>query len=115
MISEKRLVEVVDAACRKEYLLHEDMLTPAVRPAVKLHSTEGKCTSLADAPLTQREIEILSSIAAGNCNKQIASQLKISDQTVKNHITSILKKLEVADVSFSLLLYAYLAVTGYQR
>ncbi len=49
------------------------------------------------SPLSSREIEILDYIAQGNSNKEIAKSLKISDQTVKNHITSILKKLSVND------------------
>jgi DNA-binding NarL/FixJ family response regulator len=49
------------------------------------------------APLSPREIEILDQISRGNSNKQIARNLSISDQTVKNHITSILKKLAVND------------------
>ncbi|HEX9068545.1 MAG TPA: response regulator transcription factor [Ktedonobacterales bacterium] len=49
------------------------------------------------SPLSNREIEILDYIAKGNSNKEIAKSLSISDQTVKNHITSILKKLSVND------------------
>jgi len=48
-------------------------------------------------PLSNREIEVLEQIAKGNSNKEIARVLKISDQTVKNHITSILRKLDVND------------------
>ena len=48
-------------------------------------------------PLSTREVEILDYISRGNSNKEIAKSLKISDQTVKNHITSILKKLNVND------------------
>lgn len=49
------------------------------------------------APLSPREIEILEQVSRGQSNKQIARNLTISDQTVKNHITSILKKLAVND------------------
>ena len=49
------------------------------------------------SPLTPREIQILDYVALGNSNKEIAFQLHISDQTVKNHITSILRKLAVND------------------
>lgn len=49
------------------------------------------------SPLTPREIEILDRVAQGNSNKEIAFNLGISDQTVKNHITSILRKLAVND------------------
>jgi len=45
----------------------------------------------------RREIEILDCIARGMSNKEIARSLTISDQTVKNHITSILRKLAVND------------------
>ncbi len=45
------------------------------------------------SPLSSREIEITNLMAAGCANKQIALQLGISEQTVKNHITSIFDKL----------------------
>jgi DNA-binding NarL/FixJ family response regulator len=45
------------------------------------------------SPLTPRETEILNYIAQGYLNKQIAGELGISEQTIKNHVTSILRKL----------------------
>lgn len=45
------------------------------------------------APLSRRETEILKYIAAGFSNKRIAYALGISEQTIKNHVTSILRKL----------------------
>ena len=48
---------------------------------------------LMDAPLTNRETEILRYVADGNSNKQIAYILIISEQTVKSHISAILRKL----------------------
>lgn len=45
------------------------------------------------SPLTPRETEILQYIAQGYLNKQIAAELGISEQTIKNHVTSILRKL----------------------
>ena len=47
--------------------------------------------------LSPREIEILDQVARGNSNKIIARKLGISDQTVKNHVSAILRKLEVND------------------
>ncbi|HEX6383317.1 MAG TPA: response regulator transcription factor [Anaerolineae bacterium] len=47
--------------------------------------------------LTPRELEVLELIAQGANNSQIAEKLVISDKTVRNHITSIFSKLQVAD------------------
>jgi DNA-binding NarL/FixJ family response regulator len=47
--------------------------------------------------LTAREIEILKMLAKGPTNKQIGHALGISDHTVRNHVNSILEKLEVSD------------------
>jgi len=49
------------------------------------------------SPLSQREMEILRLVVKGMSNKEIAYNLGISHQTVKNHITAILSKLGVAD------------------
>jgi RNA polymerase sigma factor (sigma-70 family) len=48
-------------------------------------------------PLSPREMEILQFVTHGLSNKEIAKKLGISQQTVKNHMTSILKKLNVQD------------------
>jgi len=49
------------------------------------------------SPLTRRETEILRFIARGYMNKQIAKELGLSEQTIKNHLSSILRKLDVND------------------
>jgi len=48
-------------------------------------------------PLSPREMEILKCVTNGMSNKEISRRLRISQQTVKNHMTSILKKLNVQD------------------
>jgi DNA-binding NarL/FixJ family response regulator len=48
-------------------------------------------------PLSDREMEVLSLVVEGKSNKEIASLLGISHQTVKNHITSISRKFGVED------------------
>jgi DNA-binding NarL/FixJ family response regulator len=48
-------------------------------------------------PLSLREMEVLTCVVDGKSNKEIASMLGISHQTVKNHITSILRKFGVED------------------
>jgi DNA-binding NarL/FixJ family response regulator len=88
-----------------EYLIRDDVLSkPQLASRVlksfrELTVEEEETNNTKDmySPLSSREVEILDYIARGNSNKEIAKSLKISDQTVKNHITSILKKLSVND------------------
>jgi len=49
------------------------------------------------SPLTERELEILQLIVDGLTNKEIAHRLYISEKTVKNHVTNILRKLGLSD------------------
>jgi DNA-binding NarL/FixJ family response regulator len=50
-----------------------------------------------EAPLTAREIEVISLAATGNSNKRIGGKLSINEDTVKGHMTSILAKLGASD------------------
>jgi DNA-binding NarL/FixJ family response regulator len=66
----------------------------------KIESSTGPYTIDAEGhyiPLSPREMEILEYVTQGLINKEIAKKLGISQQTVKNHMTSILKKLNVKD------------------
>jgi DNA-binding NarL/FixJ family response regulator len=72
----------------------------AVRAGKKILHAEVAAelaTHAADDALSEREIEVLSLIAAGNSNKLVADQLAISEDTVKGHVKSILSKLGVND------------------
>ncbi|MFC5448798.1 response regulator transcription factor [Paenibacillus aestuarii] len=51
----------------------------------------------ANSPLTKREAEVLRLMAEGKSNKLIGEFLYISEKTVKNHVSSILQKMEVDD------------------
>jgi NarL family two-component system response regulator LiaR len=50
----------------------------------------------AEEPLTEREIEILRSVAQGLSNQEIANRFVISERTVRTHVSSILAKLHLA-------------------
>lgn len=50
-----------------------------------------------DESLTEREISILRLVAIGKANKQVASELGLSEETIKGHLKSIFAKLDVAD------------------
>ena len=47
--------------------------------------------------LTERELDVLTSVAAGNSNKIVADKLSIAEETVKSHVRSILSKLRAND------------------
>ena len=53
--------------------------------------------------LTAREVEILKMLASGMANKQIAFKLKISDKTVRNHVSNMYEKLNIFDRSQAVL------------
>jgi len=57
-------------------------------------------------PLSRRELEILGYVSRGNANKYIAVVLSVSEQTVKNHLTSILRKLNANDRTQAVVLAA---------
>ena len=56
------------------------------------------------SPLTRRETEILEYISNGNSYKQVAYALGICNQTVKNHVTSIIRKLAANDRTHAVVL-----------
>ncbi|HEX4543421.1 MAG TPA: response regulator transcription factor [Candidatus Acidoferrum sp.] len=62
-------------------------------PAVAQKLTEH----MADEPISPRELDVLSLMAAGKRNKEIASDLSIAEDTVKMHVRNILSKLQVND------------------
>lgn len=68
----------------------ETTLTPLLKERLIKNSEESDS-------LTRREIEVLKLIAEGLFNKEIASKLSISEKTVKNHVSNIFKKINVAD------------------
>jgi DNA-binding NarL/FixJ family response regulator len=88
------------------YLLKDTSLTKMVEAIMTVHA--GKryvpghiATRLAErmmrTDLSARELEILKLLAKGLTNKEIAKVLGISDNTVRNHVNSIIEKLEVSD------------------
>jgi DNA-binding NarL/FixJ family response regulator len=101
------LVRTIRAVADGEYLIDDAV---AARPTVARHVLEAfrdaslfgevasdDLSATAFAPLSAREAEILEAIARGLTNKGVGEELSITEQTVKNHVTSILRKLAVND------------------
>jgi DNA-binding NarL/FixJ family response regulator len=101
-ISPEDLVHVVRRVSTGEFLINDKVFSkPAVASRVLKEFRElavyGQEAQPIFAPLSPREVEILDNIAQGMTNKQVAYALSISEQTVKNHMSSILRKLAVND------------------
>jgi DNA-binding NarL/FixJ family response regulator len=96
-VTADHLVNAIRHVAGGEHPINESLATkPDVADQVLQQFQELSAKSETEdfiSPLTQREIEILEHIARGCLNKQIAVLLGISEQTIKNHITSILRKL----------------------
>lgn len=60
-------------------------------------ATRDREIAFAALPLSAREIEVLDCVTQGLSNKDIADELFVTEQTVKNHMTSVLRKLDVND------------------
>ena len=96
-VTAQQLIETVRRVAKGEHPINESLTArPKVAEHVLQQFQELSSRSEAEAfisPLTPREIEILQYIGQGYLNKQIAAELGISEQTIKNHVTSILRKL----------------------
>ena len=93
----EQLVEMVRRVACGEHPINENLVTrPSLADQVLREFQELSRRSEVEpfvSPLTRREMEILEYVAQGLLNKQIAVQLSSSEQTIKNHVTSILRKL----------------------
>jgi DNA-binding NarL/FixJ family response regulator len=81
---DRELIETIHA-------VHEGRkkIPPEVAAALAEHATDDE--------LSEREIEVLRLIAAGNSNKQIADRLFVAEATIKSRISNILSKLRASD------------------
>ena len=105
-INPKDLADVLRRVARGEYLINDVVLKDpkvASRLLSQFRNLPQDIAMVSDVDFTlfnrlsEREIEVLERIADGGSNKEIADALKISTQTVKNHISSILRKLSLND------------------
>lgn len=101
-VQPEKLIECVRQIYQGKYVLGEKALSPAdmrrwlkqqVEGAMRMYVNPGDPYD----PLSEREMEVLIYVTKGMSNKEIAGFMGISHQTVKNHVTSILRKLSVDD------------------
>lgn len=75
----------------------EKYIQPKLIPALNSRLIARDADKDKIASLTGREMEVLIQVANGLFNKEIATSLKISERTVKNHLSNIFKKIDVSD------------------
>ncbi len=99
-VSPDRLIRTIEAVSRGFFVIAGQQMTERQAEQWLLEKYRRYGVSPEDAtfsPLTPREMEILELIIEGLSNRGIAYRLGISQQTVKNHVTSILAKLHLSD------------------
>lgn len=97
-----KLVNIVRAVARGNYVVVEEVLDRDGLDRWLDERTETTTRAYSDPgepfePLSKREMEVLECVTQGMSNKEIAVTLGISHQTVKNHVTAVLRKLGVDD------------------
>ena len=88
------LVETLRRIVDGEPVLNPDVASRMLR---EFHARRTAQPPHALPPLSAREDEVLKLLATGETNRQIARRLFVSEETVKSHVASILRKLEVSD------------------
>jgi DNA-binding NarL/FixJ family response regulator len=87
------LVRAIEAVGRGEALL-DSAVTQRVFQEVRKAAREEEASAFAD--LTQQEMHVLQLVSEGRTNRQIAEMLYLGEGTVRNYVSSILSKLNVA-------------------
>ena len=90
--SPQELMQAINDVCNGRMSLHPNIALKLVDELNR--PPEGKKT---DDPLTEREVEVLKSVAKGLSNQDIASKLIVSERTVGAHVSNILSKLHLAN------------------
>ncbi len=94
-VSIEELIEAIRSVDKGEALIQPLIATKVLKEFAMLDKRKIKEGDQFYSDLTEREKEILRLIALGGTNKEIANKLRLSEKTVKNHISSIFQSLHV--------------------
>ncbi len=92
-----QIVNAIRSIYQGESLIHPSVATKILAEFSQLSGGRGKRSPKVEQELTAREIGILQQVAEGKTNKEIASDLNLSEKTIKNHVRNIFHKLHVYD------------------
>jgi DNA-binding NarL/FixJ family response regulator len=90
------LLKSIHAVMAGEYWVGRDSVSNLVQYLRNLMQSSGEESKRKKFGLTPRELEIVSAVVAGYANKEIAEYFKISEDTVKHHLSNIFDKLGVS-------------------
>ena len=93
-VSSSRLLSYLRGLERGEVALQPEVTARILKEFAHMPARDG-LSAEARSRLTARQREILQELKTGASNRQIAARLVISEQTVKNHVSRILKKLNI--------------------
>jgi DNA-binding NarL/FixJ family response regulator len=93
-IAVEEVAEAIQAVVQGQSLITPSMASKLLTEFQKL-STRSDKVQYPSPTLTNRELEVLKLVAKGMSNREVADQLFISDNTVKNHVRNILEKLHL--------------------
>ncbi len=96
-VPSEKLFEAITSAARGEYFLQPSITAKVVSEFSRMARVKPPGAQPLPVPLSAREIEILKLVATGANNREISEVLVIAEGTVKNHLTSILSKLDARD------------------
>ena len=96
-VSSEKLFEAIRTAARGEYFLPPSITAKVLAEFSRMPPLTHNKLDVLPVALSGRELEVLRMVATGASNKEIADKLVIAEGTVKNHLTSILGKLEARD------------------
>lgn len=91
------LYAAIEAVARGELYIDPRLFSGVLTEFKEITTAEKSAALQEQLRLTGRELEIINYIACGESNKIIAEMLYISEKTVKNHVSNILKKMGVED------------------
>ena len=89
------LFHTIRAAARGETLLQPEIMLRVMAHTGEKPATSSPSETTELTLLTERELEVLTAVAQGNRNKEIALQLGVTERTIKAHLTNIYNKLGV--------------------
>jgi len=93
-VGNESLIDALGAVRRGDALLDPQVTQRVIS---RVRESEVARQAAAFQELTPRELEVLAEVAKGKSNKEIADTLSLAEKTVRNHVSSILSKLDMSN------------------